>query len=517
MFFSREKLLADKSRTGQYNVPHLAGSFKESVLFMDSLEIFLIIVLLAVAFLVIQAVTVAKRKRPLETASKIPETEPFVQNLAKEVEQHLSGDARQVSEFTKSVSKLVTKEVHKKTIERTAKIRERFDRVIEEKNKHLHVAIEKVKIADMRYQELDTSFKEMGEEKKQTEEVVHSMAEGVIMVNKKGEIMLMNPAAEKLLGVKKEDKIGKSVLSDLKEEQLVSMVQQPVDGAKSKEIVVQSQNDQVKKVLLASNAVIESEDGKTVGFVSVLSDVTKQKELETLKNEFLASVSHDLRTPLTCIRGALQLLADPTMDPLTPNQEKHVGTALRNIDRLSRLVNDLLDLSKLEAKKFTMRPVLFRAEDLARVLAHEFEAWSKSKGVSIHVEAETGLEVEADQDRIGQVLTNLVGNGLKFTPQGGSVTVIAKRSADGQKIEMGVRDTGPGIAQEDFNKLFEKFSRIESKTMQGISGTGLGLTIAKEIVELHGGRIWVESEEGKGSYFAFEIPVKCVSAELPTE
>ena len=109
-------------------------------------------------------------------------------------------------------------------------------------------------------------------------------------------------------------------------------------------------------------------------------------------------------------------------------------------------------------------------------------------------------------------MTNLIGNALKFTPQGGTVTVVGKRTADAQKVELGVRDTGPGIARKDFQKLFEKFSRIDSPAMQGISGTGLGLTIAKEIVELHGGRIWVESEEGKGSYFAFELPVKNGSA-----
>jgi len=483
---------------------------------MDSLAVFLIIVFLAVAFLVYQAVNVAGKKRALETpTAAIPEV--FAHELAKEVEEHLAGDTQKASAFTKIISNLVTKEVHKKTLERTQKLQERFERVIEEKNKTLDLVHKEVKAVSMRYEKLDTSFREMGEEKKQTEDVVHSMAEGVIMVNKKGEIMLMNPAAEKLLGVKKEDKIGRSVLSDLKEEQLVSMVQQPTDGAKNKEIVIQSQNDQVKKVLLASNAVIESEDGKTVGFVSVISDVTKQKELETLKNEFLANVSHDLRTPLTCIRGSLQLLGDPGGSPLTESQAKNVAMALKNIDRLSRLINDLLDVSKLEAKKFTIRPASFRADDLLQTLVNEFGAWSKSKGITIQVEIEKPLELEADQDRIGQVLTNLIGNALKFTPAGGTVTIVGKHTADSQKIELGVRDTGPGIAEKDFKNLFEKFSRIESQAMQGISGTGLGLTIAKEIVELHGGRIWVESEEGKGSYFVFELPVKSVPPSAPLE
>jgi PAS domain S-box-containing protein len=478
---------------------------------MDStVPVFLILMFLAVMCVLVLALSVAKKKRAVEvsvgTASEVS-----AQKLEQELKDHLAGSTQPVSPLTKKISNIVATEVQKKTLEKTLEIKQRYERVIDEKNKSLDLAEKKIKVVSDSFEKLDTSFKEMGEEKKQTEEVVHSMAEGVIMVNKKGEIMLMNPAAERLLGVKKEDKIGRSVLSDLKEEQLVSLVQQPADGEKSKEVVIQSKNDQVRKVLLASNAVIESEDGKTVGFVSVISDVTKQKELEALKNEFLANVSHDLRTPITCIRGALQLLCDPTANTLTPNQEKFAKLALSNVERLSRLINDLLDLSKLESKKFTMRPAPFRIDELIQSLVNEFGAWSKTKGITIQTELEKPLEIEADQDRISQVLTNLIGNALKFTPSGKTITVIARRAADLQKVEIGVRDTGPGIAEKDYQKLFEKFSRIESQAMQGVSGTGLGLTIAKEIVELHGGKIWVKSQEGEGSYFAFELPKKSAS------
>jgi PAS domain S-box-containing protein len=470
---------------------------------------FLIVMSLVVAVFIFVALGIAKKKAPVEVlgaASGVTE-----KNLEQEISKYVPGNPQQATVLTKKISNYVASEVQKKTIEKTLELRHRFEQVIEEKNKKIEIVEKKVKAVTLEFEKLDSSFKELGEEKKQTEEVVHSMAEGVIMVNKKGEIMLMNPAAEKLLGVKKEEKIGRSILSDLKEEQLVSLVQEPADGAKSKEVVIQSQNDQTKKVLLASNAVIESEDGKTVGFVSVISDVTKQKELEALKNEFLANVSHDLRSPITCIRGSLQLLAETAAGSLTESQEKNLSIALNNVDRLSRLINDLLDLSKLESKKFSIRPAPFRADDLIQTLVSEFGAWSKTKEIAIQADVEKPLEVEADQDRISQVLTNLISNALKFTPKGGMVTVVGKRAADSLKVQIGVRDNGPGIAPKDFQKLFEKFSRIESQAMRGVSGTGLGLSIAKEIVELHGGRIWVESEEGKGSYFAFELPVKYIS------
>jgi len=474
------------------------------------------ITLLAVLFALFLAHGVAKKKASVPLSGTVVPRETS-QNLEEELKKHLAGNSQQVSVLTKKISSLVATEVEKKVLEKTTEISERYEHLIEEKNKSIDFVETQFKTVSERYQKLDTSFKELGEEKKQTEEVVRSMAEGVIMVNKKGEVMLMNPAAEKLLGVKKEDRIGQSILNDLKEEQLVSLVQQPADSAKSKEIVIQSKSDQVKKVLMASNAVIESEDGKTVGFVSVISDVTKQKELETLKNTFLTNISHDLRTPITCIQGSLQLLSDTTLNKLTPSQEKFIGIALNNVQRLSRLINDLLDLSKLEAKKFSIKPALFRADDLVQTLINEFGAWGKTKGITFQTNVEKPLEIEADQDRISQVLTNLIGNALKFTPNGGTVTVVGKHIAEGQKVELGVRDTGPGIAKKDFQKLFEKFSRIESKALQGISGTGLGLTIAKEIVELHGGRIWVESQEGKGSYFAFELPVKSIPGTPPSQ
>jgi len=473
--------------------------------------IFILCMFLAVTFALFLAIGIAKKKVPVEVSNTaVPGSIP--QSLEQDIRQNLPLNNQQVTILSKKISNYVAAEVQKKTIEKTVEIKQRYEKVIEEKNKTIELVEKEVKVVSEKYQMLDTSFKEMGEEKKQTEEVVHSMAEGVIMVNKKGEIMLMNPAAEKLLGVKKGEKVGKSILSDLKEEQLVSFVQEPTETGKNKEVVIKSQNDDVKKVLMASNAVIESEDGKTVGFVSVISDVTKQKELENLKNEFLANVSHDLRTPITCIRGALQILSDPAASQLTPTQDKFVKLAMSNIERLSRLINDLLDITKLESKKFTIKPAPFRVDELVQSLAAEFGAWSKSKNIKVVAEVEGPLEIEADKDRVSQVLSNLIGNAMKFTPSGGTVAVCGKLSPDRTRVEVGVRDTGPGIAKADFQKLFQKFSRVESKAIQGISGTGLGLSIAKEIVELHGGRIWVDSEEGKGSYFAFELPVRFTAA-----
>lgn len=471
-------------------------------------QAFLVIVLLAAVVAFILAYTAAKKKASLELRVGLSASEASAE-LDGELEKYFQGPSRKLGEIKQTIAKTIEQKVEEKLQIKTGEICERYEHIISEKDQSIQFVEKQFQNVSERYQKLDSIFKDLGEEKKQTEEVVRSMAEGVIMVNKKGEVILMNPAAEKMLGINKSEKLGKSILDDLKDEHLVSLTQeQDISGKKEKEIVVQSRNDQTQKVLRASNAIIESEDGKTVGFVSVLSDVTKQKELDSLKNTFLTNISHDLRTPLTCIQGSLALLCDKTISHLTPDQERIAMIALNNSKRLTRLINDLLDLSKLEAKKFTIKPSLFRIDQLIRAIAEEFGAWGKSKDIAVLAEAPNALEIEGDQDRIGQVLNNLVGNAMKFTPNGGKVIIEGKLSASPERIEIGVRDSGPGISKKDFKKLFEKFEQLDTPTLQGVSGTGLGLAIAKEIVELHKGRIWVESEEGKGSRFAFELPVK---------
>ncbi|MFA7001620.1 MAG: ATP-binding protein [Candidatus Omnitrophota bacterium] len=467
---------------------------------------FLVIILLAVGSGIILAHNAAKRHAAEQKAAKIQFESAPAPTLERELEKYLHGPSHQISALKQKISHTIEQEVEKKLQVKAEEISTRYSHMLDEKEKSIAFVEKQFKSVSEQYQKLDTNFKELGEEKKQTEEVVRSMAEGVIMVNKKGEVILMNPAAERLLGVNKNDKIGKSIMSDLKEEQLISLSQEAGDR-KEKEIVIQSQSDQTKKVLRASNAVIESEDGKTVGFVSVLSDVTKQKELDQLKSTFLSNISHDLRTPMVCIQGSLRLLADPSNGALNPQQEKFATIALNNINRLTRLINDLLDLSKLEAKQFSIRLAPFRLDEFIGSLSHEFTAWGKSKGVTIELDLPEPLEIEADQDRIGQVLTNLVGNALKFTPEGGKVTIDAKAIPQAKTVRIGIRDTGPGIAKKDCARIFEKFVQLDTPSLQGISGTGLGLSIVKEIVELHHGRVWVESEEGKGARFIFEIPV----------
>ncbi|MFC1631741.1 sensor histidine kinase [Candidatus Omnitrophota bacterium] len=350
-------------------------------------------------------------------------------------------------------------------------------------------------------------YEKLNLEKKQTEAVIRSIAEGLVVVNDTGEVLLMNPAAEHLLGVKKEEKIGQSIKNDLKEDQLISIVTETADKH-GKEVEVASGEDETKKILRASSAVIENEYGKTVGMVSVLTDVTKQKEIDQLKSDFVSKVSHELRTPIVTVQNSISLLLSKAPGAVSADQEKFLNIAQRNLKRLGSLIDDLLDLSKLEATKMELKFESYAIKKLIDEIYDSLYPWASSKSITIERIIASGLpKTNMDFNRMIQVLNNLIGNAIKFTPQGGTITVEAKIGQDKKEILISVTDTGVGIAKEDLEKVFDKFQQSGERAATDISGTGLGLSIAKELVQLHGGRIWAESETGAGAKFIFTLPI----------
>lgn len=369
---------------------------------------------------------------------------------------------------------------------------------------------------------LEREKKRALDEKERVDAIIRSIGEGLVVVDGEGKIQFMNPAAEKLLGLSQSGAKGVPVPELVKGQHTLAMAKGPLrDGADpiTKEIEVKSSDAQTQRVVQASTAIIENQDGKTVGMVSVLSDITKQKQLDEAKSKFVASVSHELRTPLLSIQESLALLLGKEVGEVTPEQEKFLSIAQRNIGRLSRLVNDLLDVAKLEAGKIELRPVSFELKDMVHHVVETVRSWAEGKGVAINeAYSKEPVPMVADPDRLTQVVTNLLGNAIKFTPEGGKigVEIDPRQSAPGTAEEPGVavsvQDSGIGIPKQDQERIFEKFEQVSLASPQGVSSTGLGLTIAKEIVELHGGRIWVDSDEGQGSRFTFAIPRRLRSA-----
>lgn len=408
-----------------------------------------------------------------------------------------------------SLSHLFNQELQKKLEATTEELNWKHEKIVGDKDRTIQFVQDQFRLVSEKYETISQNYKKMGKERRQTEAVVRSMAEGLIVVDKEGKILLMNPAAEKLLGFKREEKVGQSIFSDLKDEELISWAEN-ISGAEEKEIVLKSKNDETSVVLKASNAVIENENGQTMGMVSVLTNVTKQKELDELKSQFIANVSHEIRTPLYTVQESIGLLLDKIGED--PQQRKILQLAKGEMERLTRLLNDLLDFSKMENRKFRLNPTLFHLDELLQNTVETFRTWAESKRIALELKpSRDRLEVTADRDRISQVLHNLIGNALKFTPAGGKVTIETRKEHKTEPVASGwlqvrIQDTGPGISLGDRERIFEKFVQLSSPHLVGVGGTGLGLTISKEIVKLHRGKIWVESEGVKGSCFVFEIP-----------
>jgi len=360
---------------------------------------------------------------------------------------------------------------------------------------------------------LQKQSKNISEEKERIDNIVHSMTEGMIVVDPQGKILMVNPTAETLLGISKQD-VGRQIKDTIKDEHLLSLVKSlpTQEPAVNKDIELFSPNETTLRVLRASSAVVEDHNGNTVGMVAILNDVTRQKQIEKLKSDFVALVSHELRTPLVAVEHSLGLICDGATEPLLNEQAKFLDMARRNLKRLTLLINDLLDFSMLETGKVRLVREPCFIEKIVREALATLKPWADTKSIGLVQNMQEGLpQAEFDSNKIIQVLINLISNAIKFTPSGGTITVEGIGLED-KEIKVIVQDTGIGIPEEELPKVFEKFYQVRSSEKSDVKGTGIGLTITKEIVELHGGKIWAESEVEKGTKFFFTLPLKAPHA-----
>ncbi len=253
------------------------------------------------------------------------------------------------------------------------------------------------------------------------------------------------------------------------------------------------------------------EAGQRLGLTLTFRDVTREREVDRMKTEFISTVSHELRTPLTSIKGALQLVTD---DPeLAPNalQAELLGICLNNTDRLIRLINDILDISKIESGRIQLKLDTHSVEEFVLTAVEGVRALAAQHGITLEIAlAEDLPAVAVDLDRMVQVVTNLLSNAIKFSPEGQRVLVGGDQIED--EVVIRIRDWGRGIPPAEIPHLFKKFQQLDSSAIREVGGTGLGLAISKGIVEEHGGKIWVDSELGVGSCFVFHLPVATAPA-----
>jgi PAS domain S-box-containing protein len=341
-------------------------------------------------------------------------------------------------------------------------------------------------------------------EKKRLETILASMGEGVVVTDPDYNILLINSPAESLLSVSRLEVTGKNAdaILPVKKSEL-EQIFEDVAGSTSVAPLVRKFQQKVLSILINP---IRDETGELLGSVSLLRDITEQAAIEAMKTEFISIVSHELRTPLTPIKGYIDLIVEGDAGDITEEQANYLHIVQANTDALAALVNDLLDISKIEAGRIDLeiKPVQMEMVIQEAIAIHRQAL--ESKGLKINISLPSDLPpVRADRGRIAQVLNNLINNAYKYSNPGGLVSVSAM--AEGDFLEVAIADTGVGISKEDQKKLFTKFFRAKNPATREAGGTGLGLAISKSIVEKHKGEIWVESQLGKGSAFHFTIPL----------
>ena len=341
-----------------------------------------------------------------------------------------------------------------------------------------------------------------GAEQAKVHAILNGMVEGVIALDPRGRLLVINPAARGMFGLGAAPVEGRAFLEVIRQRDLLAFVEAvQISGAPGRREL--ELGPPVGRTL-AARAVTLNLAGQGTGVLLVLHDVTALRRLERVRSEFVANVSHELRTPLTCIKGYLETLLDGALTE-PEHARRFLEVASAHAERLGRLLDDLLQLADLEGGKVGLVPIGLDLHGVAAGVVATFERQAAQTGVSLVSEVPDGLGVRADRDRLVQILVNLVDNAVKFTPAGGRVTLGAARSPAGV-VEVRVADTGIGIPSTDLPRITERFYRVDRARSRELGGTGLGLSIVKHLVQAHGGELAIDSALGHGTTVRFTLP-----------
>ncbi|MCX7956456.1 MAG: ATP-binding protein [Endomicrobia bacterium] len=337
-------------------------------------------------------------------------------------------------------------------------------------------------------------------EKTKTEAIIFSIKDGIILTDYNGSILLINNRAKEILNIDKLDENAN--IFEVLNEKIKPVIQNVLqESNKIFEIDLSTENS--TKYFQVTSLPVSTPKNEKIGIVSVLHDITLEKELDKLKDDFLHSITHDLRNPMTSIRGFIKFLYDGIAGQISEQQKKILETMDRASFKLLNMINDILDIAKLEAGRMELNVEKTNLPKIISSVIELLQPQYERKNITLNFENKTNdLEIYCDVKLMERVYINLIGNAIKFTPEGGKIVVGLDKFDN--YIESYVEDNGEGIPKEYLEKIFDKFGQVKNKTK---GGTGLGLTICKCIVELHKGKIWVESELGKGAKFIFRIPI----------
>lgn len=346
-----------------------------------------------------------------------------------------------------------------------------------------------------------------------SEAILEGVADGVMVTDSEGNVILFNAAAERILELPREDALGRATREMLGlygsqahdwMEMVTEWEEEPESYEEGDYLATRLDiEDRVVSVHLAPVFMGQ----ELLGTVSVFRDITAEVEAEQAKVEFVSMVSHELRTPMTSIKGYVDMLLLGTAGGVTEEQKEFLSVIKSNVERLRTLVNELLDISRIESGRIMFSPQETQVEKVIDRVILSMKGRAREKELDLRSDIPSDLPaVHADADRVVQILTNLIGNACNYTPRGGEVVVCAHHH--NSDVQISVRDTGIGISPEDQAKIFDRFFRADNPVVQDATGTGLGLSIVESLVAMHDGQIWVESEPGEGSTFTFTLPTQ---------
>ena len=349
---------------------------------------------------------------------------------------------------------------------------------------------------------LDRTIRTLTEERNLSSAILGSMVEGVAVVNASERLLFANPGFAEILDLDVPPQSGRALVEVVRQTELLEAVRQVLRGEPrvEAEIVTGTLRQRFFAVTVAAVSAAE-----TSGAVIVLHDITDLRKLERVRRDFVANVSHEFKTPLTAIQGFAETLLAGAIDD-AQNRVRFLEIILEHSQRLARLTDDLLRLSQMDADRLGLEIQGVGVSQFVESCVETARRPAAERDLRISVNLSNRLpDIAADRRRLAEVLQNLLDNAIQYTPPGGQIMLSA--SANGSEVTFTVSDTGIGIPQTDQPRIFERFYRVDVARSREVGGTGLGLAIAKHLVEVHGGRIWVESEVGQGSQFHFTVPI----------
>lgn len=352
------------------------------------------------------------------------------------------------------------------------------------------------------------------EQQAEAEAIFTSIGDGAITTDEFGRITRVNPAAQELLGYSEAELLSewfpKKIVAVTPDNQPINLMDRPITKAfltgkpVAEKTYYRRKNGEVIALSINVSSILLK--GKPLGAIEVFRDITFEQEVDRMKSEFISLASHQLRTPLSAIKTYTHMLIDGFMGELNPDQKKALKTVIRASDRMNELISILLNVTRLEGGNIDITPKMVQMEKIAAEIIHELELMANSKSInlSMSVKGNDSTSLKTDALVVKEVLTNLVSNAVKYTPEGGSVGIAVRPRKASILVE--VTDSGWGIPQAAQEQIFSKFFRAQNIVKRETTGTGLGLYLVKGLIDALGGKIWFESQEGRGTTFSFSLP-----------